>query len=142
MNGIPTYRFSQAAAAIGVTEAALRNWMTRNDLDLFGERPKGGWRSFNRKDVFVLALAAEMVRFGAPVKEAVDAARQGLGMTDLVSLEGMPRWLFCAPDGFGTGWGAWDDEGLAMELTGGPSLLKIAVPICLNNARKRLDAAA
>lgn len=132
------FRFSQAAAAIGVTEAALRNWMTRNNLDLFDARPAGGWRTFSERDIFVLAIAAELIRFNAPVRAAVEAARTGLGDMNFKTLAGMPNHLFAAPNAHG--WDARTDEGLVRATSGSHSILKINVPKCLHAARLRLDA--
>lgn len=134
------YKFGQVAAAIGVSEASLRNWMTRYELDLFGARPRGGWRTFIEKDVYVLALAAELVRFGGTVCEAVGAARQRLGLIDAANFEELPRYIYAAPDG--PGWFTADDEGMVAAKTNSPTIVKIAVPICLSHARRRLQESA
>jgi hypothetical protein len=134
------YKFRQVAAAIGVSEASLRNWMTRYELDLSGSRPKGGWRTFIEKDVYVLALAAELVRFGGTVCEAIGAARQRLGLMDATTFEGLPRFMYAAPDG--AGWFTADDEGIVAAKTKSPTVVKISVPICLSQARRRLQESA
>lgn len=138
MNGSsPTYRFAQAAQAVGVTEAALRNWMTRNKLDLSEGRPERGWRQFSESDVFVLGLAVELVNYGAVVGEAVEAARIGLADTNYATLEGLPRYLYAARSRFG-GWEIGQDNGMVRELSGARSVIEIAVPIVLAGVRRRL----
>jgi len=136
----PSYRFAQVAKAIGVTEPGLRNWMTRNKLDLFEGRPERGWRSFSENDVFVLALAAELVRFGAPVEDAVDAVRGGLAEVNFRTWEGLPTHLYASPCRFG-GWRAYKDEAFATGMSSSGSVLKVPVPIILVAARKTLAGA-
>lgn len=131
------YRFPQAAMGIGLTEPALRNWVGRNDVDLFGERPKGGWRWFSENDVFVLAVAAELVRFGAKVQPAVDAAREGLAFTNFSTWEGLPNHLYAAPEATGR-WVANSNRELVLEVTGALTLVELNVPRILQATRVRL----
>lgn len=136
----PSYRFGQVAAAIGVKEQTLRNWLFRHDdLDLFTARPKGGWRSFEEKDVFILAVAAELIRFGAPVKVAIDAVRQGLGFVDFDQVQTIPRLLYAAPDS--DGWYCDPDENLVRHVAPALTVAKISVLEVLAAARGRLVAA-
>ena len=135
------YRFGQAAIAIGIPEASLRNWMTRNKLDLFDARPDRGWRTFTENDVYILAMARELVKFGVPVKSAVDAVRIGLGGTNFETWDGLPTFLFAAPD-HADEWVCDQDEGLVLTVTGSATVAKVAVPIVLAAARRRLSTAA
>lgn len=131
------YRFGHVAHAIGLGEPALRNWLRRNKIDLFEAQPESGWRIFTENDVFVLALAAELVRFGAPVKEAVDAVRTAMGMVNFKTWDKLPNYIYAAPDQ--VGWYASENEGLVSD-RGGPTLIKVAVPVVMSAARKRLLA--
>jgi hypothetical protein len=134
-----TYRFSQAAAALGMTEAALRNWMTRSKLDLWGTRPSGGWRTFTDEDVIVLAVAACMVRFGAGANAAVDAIRRVI-----VNAEPIPYSIFAAPYPRGSAldgkWRASTDKELVDQMTGGAGVLEIPANRLAAAALKRLAA--
>ena len=129
------YRFGHVAFAVGLGEPALRNWLRRNKIDLFEAQPESGWRVFTENDVFVLALAVELVRFGSPVKDAVDAIRKAMGFVNFKTWEHLPQVIFAAPDG--SGWYAGDNEGL-VHARCGPAYMKIAVPEVMNTARKRL----
>lgn len=66
------YRFKQAASAIGISEPALRAWLTRENLGIWDDRPQRGWRTFTDDDISKLALVAELVSYNAKVKEAFD----------------------------------------------------------------------
>jgi len=131
------YRFGHVAHAIGLGEPALRNWLRRNKIDLFEAQPESGWRIFTENDVFVLALAAELVRFGAPVKEAVDAMRAAMGMVNFKTWDKLPNYIYAAP--VEPGWYASENEGLVADRSG-PTLVKVAVPVVMSAARKRLLA--
>lgn len=135
--GCAMYRFGQVARAVGVGEPTLRNWLQRNEIDLFEPRPETGWLSFTENDVFVLAVAAELIRLGAKVKPAVDAVRVGLAGVNFKTWEGRPDYLFAAPGE--NGWYASEDENMTATLCG-PSLVKIAVPVVMAAARRRLLA--
>ena len=118
------YRFGQAAAAIGITEAALRNWMTRNTIDLWGERPAAGWRTFTKRDVLVLALANEMVRYGAKVDHAVRAVQFAMADAPGADPYRLPAELYAValPDGT---WDLRGDEGAALAVAARPTLIKL-----------------
>ena len=134
---VAMYRFGHVAHAIGLGEPALRNWLRRNKIDLFEPQPESGWRIFTENDVLVLALAAELVRFGAPVKEAVDAMRSAMGMVNFKTWDKLPNYIYAAPDELG--WYASENEALVAD-RGGPTLVKVAAPIVMSAARKRLLA--
>lgn len=70
------FRFGQASQAIGISEGALRNWIARDQLDLWEDREGAGWRSFTEEQIYHLALVAVLVRFGAKVTEAHKAVTQ------------------------------------------------------------------
>ncbi|GLT00116.1 hypothetical protein GCM10007897_15000 [Sphingobium jiangsuense] len=113
------YRFSQAAEIIGISRAALRNWMTRNQLDLFDERPANGWRSFSENDVMILALAAKLVAFGASVDDAVMAAK---GV--LTNMGGHPMYYWAAPSRFG-GWIISDEDAVVQDAAIGGAVIRV-----------------
>ncbi len=138
-----SYRFGQAAKAIGVTEAALRNWMTRNQLDLFDERPANGWRSFSENDVMVLALAAKLVAFGASVDDAVRATTDALANVNFRNMDGLPYYYWAAPSRLG-GWFLCDKEELVLSeaVDGGDAAVRIAPIRVLSAALKRLRGEA
>ena len=146
MNGSApkTYRFGQVAAAAGVSDSTLRNWLFRAEtrgkkLDLFTDRPAaGGWRSFDERDVWVFALAAEFMRHGAVIEEAVDAARQGMGLYSPDDLSNVPSYLYAAPDSLG--WVILEDEGMVRDISGHLTVLKIAFREVLATASSRLRA--
>lgn len=137
----PIYRFGVVAAAIGVNEQTLRNWLFRaKDLDLFTERPQGGWRSFDERDVWVLAIVVELMRFGATINEAVDAARQAMDIRrNGRTLEGVPHSLFAAPAP--DGWFVGEDKSLVLHHGGGGAVLEIPMRGVLSAAVQRLDLA-
>lgn len=136
---IPTYRFGAVATAIGVNDQTLRNWLFRGkDLDLFTERPPGGWRAFEERDVWVLAMVVEFMRFGSTINEAVDAARQAMGLSNPRTLEGVPLYLYSAPRP--DGWVVNEDKGLVLEVSGCPSVLEIPMQQVLSSAVMRLTA--
>lgn len=133
-----TYRFGQAAAAIGVKEQTLRNWLFRHgDFDLFNERPEGGWRAFTEADVIVLAVTAELIRVSnATVSQAISAVRLALGEMDFLTNAGMPNVIHFAPNGLR--WFADENEKLVREVTGSPTVVSLAVPIVIRSAVGRL----
>jgi hypothetical protein len=134
----PTYRFGTVAAAIGVNDQTLRNWLFRNkDLDLFTKRPPGGWRWFDERDVWVLSLVVEFMRFGATIAEAVDASRQAMDIRrNARSPETLPDTLYAAPSGYG--WEIDEDKSLAIDRSGSPSVLEIPMRTVLSRAVRRL----
>lgn len=81
------------------------------------------------------------MRHGAPVKQAVEAVRNGLSDVNFETFAGLPAHLYAAETQFG-GWEALADEGLLSGMAVSPTILKIALPIVFNNARRRLEAAA
>lgn len=139
---LPTYRFGAVAAAIGVNDQTLRNWLFRNkNLDLFTKRPLGGWRSFDERDVWVLALVVELMRFGATINEAVDASRQAMDIRrDARSPETLPRALYAAPSP--NGWEIDEDKGLILHRSGSRSVLEIPMRSVLSEAARRLCVAS
>ena len=147
MGNEPTYRFGAAAAAIGISEQALRNWLTRNEVDLFEKRPGGGWRSFSESDIFVLSVTAELVKFGCPVDDAVRIARECLGSMNFATLTDMPQHIWAAPMPESSArqklrWEGATDYGLLWayrEREPLPGAVQITVPVCLAEARKRLE---
>lgn len=132
------FRFGQAAEAIGVKEAALRNWLSRNNVDLWGERPDGGWRTFTARDVLILSLAAELVSFGAKVDDAVFAVQAAVADAPGADPFELPATLYGARSVFG-GWELHADKGMAKSLAGNRSVLELpALYICAQaNAKMR-----
>jgi len=139
-NIIPHYRFGAVAAAIAVNEQTLRNWLYRGkDLDLFTDRQPGGWRSFEERDVWVLALVVEFMRYGANINEAVDAARQAMHVgRNARTLEGVPGHLYAAPHP--DGWVVNEDKNLVLTTSGSRSALEIPMRQVLFDAVRRLSA--
>lgn len=131
------YRFGQVASAIGVTEAALRNWLTRNNVALWSERPEGGWRSFALRDVYVLALSAELVGYGAKVDDAVNAVQSALAEVLGHEPDKLPSYLYAVRTQFG--WELLADEGMALHLGGDRSVIKLAPLVIMQHARQRLE---
>lgn len=131
------YRFGQVAHAVGLGEPALRNWLRRNKVDLYQEQPVSGWRVFVEKDVLVLALAVQLVRFGSPVKAAVEAVQNGLFEWDFETWENLPEWLYFAPSPYDETWEAASDEKQLSSLFG-PVYVKVHVPLVLREAHRRL----
>lgn len=136
----PRYRFGAVATAIGVNDQTLRNWLFRGkNLDLFTDRPAGGWRSFEENDVWVLALVVEFMRFGATINEAADAARQAMDVSrNARTLEGVPRCLYAAPHP--DGWIIDEDKSLVVANSGCPSVLEIPMQLVLSMAVGRLGS--
>lgn len=67
-------RFSTAAAAIGLTPKAFRNWLQRYDLHLLSDYKTRGWTDFQLGDVSILAITRELVRWGVGVEAANEIA--------------------------------------------------------------------
>lgn len=138
-NDLPSYRFGSVAKAIGVPEQTLRNWLFRGkDLDLFTERPAGGWRAFEERDIWVFALMVEFMRFGSTVNAAVDAARQALDIRrNPRTLEGVPHHLYAAPHP--DGWEVSEDKEMVVRVSGCPSVLEIPMQQVLADTARRLE---
>lgn len=138
MNG-KTHRFAAAALAIGISEAALRNWLTRNKVDLHDARPEGGWRGFTEADIIVLAVASHLVGFGMPVATAIDGVRTRLGFANLETYENLPEVLYASRH-----WGSWvieTDFGiLGMHYRPGipASFIQVNIRRCIADTRHRL----
>lgn len=66
------FPFGTACMAIDVTPEKLRNWLTRKQVELMGERTEGGHRRFSLADIAVLSIVAELVAFGVPPKQAFE----------------------------------------------------------------------
>lgn len=136
------YRLGDAAEAIGGgpgAEQRIKNWLHRyKDLDLHGARPeKGGWRRFTEADIFVLALAAQLIKFGCPIPVAFREARTTLGSADLETLKDLPDEVFAAETD--EGWVIEKDEKLLWAIGArGPTILKINVPMLFAPVRTRL----
>ena len=91
----PVLRFSDVAFCIDATPNALRNWLQREQVDLFSEAPAdGGWRRFPMIDVATLALVRHLVAFGFNVETASSAAN-----TILLKMMG-EKWLKYEPETF------------------------------------------
>jgi len=138
------YRAPKVAVAIGVTPAAFRNWL-RTDrhgggIDLFEQAPDGGWRSFSENDVFVLATAAQLVKFGCPVPRAIQLVRECLGQTNFTTWEGLPAAIYATIDPAG-GWVADPNEGMlgmGFRNRTAEAVIKIKPAILFANVRYRL----
>jgi hypothetical protein len=131
------YRFGLAAAAIGMSEAALRNWMTRNKIDLWEQRPEGGWRQFSLRDVFVLSLVAELVSYGARVDQGVAAVQAALAEVPENEPINLPNPLYGSRTRFGD-WELHGDPAMALHLNGGRCILKIFPMQVMSEANNRL----
>lgn len=91
----PVARFSDVAFAIDATPKALRNWLQRDQVDLFSEAPEGGgWRKYPLIDVAILALVRQLVTFGINVETA-----SSLANTILLKMQGRD-WLEREPGSF------------------------------------------
>jgi hypothetical protein len=133
------YRFGQAAAALGVPEQRLRNWLHRHkEIDLFGSRPQGGWRSFTEEDLFVLAVAARLFAYGCPFVTAVNEVRCALDAKWLVEPAKAPPFLFAAETA--SGWCATTDENLLWAYNGRhlTDLVRISLPQLFAEVRRRV----
>lgn len=65
----PRFAVGEVQDKLGVPAATLRNWLTRQQLDLGAnrDRSKGTWREFSIRDVLVIATAFQLSRIGVPV---------------------------------------------------------------------------
>lgn len=136
------YRRRQAAYGAGLTAKSLHNWTTLYDLDLFEARPDRGWRTFSENDVFIMAIAAQLVRYGCHVKTAVQGVRTALGMVDFKTFNNLPTYLYAAE--LNGQWLIDSDEGLiSMPFANGapPALVRVFVTRCIADARRRLATA-
>ena len=132
------YRFSQVASAIGITEAALRSWLTRHRIDVGTNRPEGGWRSFDSEDVYKLAVVAEMLKFGLTVTEAYQALTKCLEDTAHGTVSGLPDFLYARPDK--DGWRLLDKPMLPVGEGNPRSLLLLLPQRIANEASMKLEA--
>ena len=135
------YRFKQAAYAIGISEAALRGWLTREELGIWGERPKGGWRQFDEETVYRLAIVAELVSYGVKIMNAYEALELVLVEVPGMSVTELPDLLYARRDE-----GYWSLHLKPILPTGGAgeirarSLLTILPQRIINETRVRLEA--
>lgn len=91
----PTLRFSDVAFGIEAPPKTLRNWLQREQVDLFSDAPlSGGWRRFPLIDVAILALVRRLVTFGINVETA-----SALAHTILIKMQG-DTWLELSPNQF------------------------------------------
>ena len=74
----PTIRFSHAVYALGVTQKTLRNWLSREQVELDADAE--GWRSFSVLDLAKLTITNELVRYGIGVSAANMAANDAVNM--------------------------------------------------------------
>ena len=130
------YRFKQAAYAIGITEAALRNWLTREKLGIWGERPEGGWRTFDETAIFKLAIVAELVSFGIKVMDAYQALELVLVEIPGMSVTDLPDFLYARRDD--DFWTLHAKPKLPAIEGRARSLLVILPQRIINDARRRL----
>ncbi|OYZ14332.1 MAG: hypothetical protein B7Y35_11225 [Sphingomonadales bacterium 28-64-96] len=68
----PQFAFGTACMAIGISPEQLRNWLTRKQVEVMGERTEGGHRRFSLADICVLSIVAELVQYGIGVKQAFE----------------------------------------------------------------------
>lgn len=135
------FRRSEAARGAGLTPSAFDGWLNRYDFDLFNIRPSGGWRSFTEEDIFILAVAARLVRFGCPVQTAIDGVHDALfdavheGKLDYSK---MPTYLYAAEQD-GT-WSVHPDRNFAAFSAGErpEAVIEIALILCLDRVQTRL----
>lgn len=140
------YRAGKVATAIGITPMAFRNWL-RTDrhgggIDLFEQAPDGGWRSFSENDVFVLATAAQLVKFGCPVPRAIQLVRECLGATKFATWEGLPGTIYATIDPDGR-WIADPNEamlGMGFRNRIAETVIHIRPAVLFANVRRRLTA--
>jgi len=110
----PVLRFSDVAFGIDATPKALRNWLQREQVDLFSEVPAaGGWRRFPMIDVAILAIVRHLVAFGFNVETASSAAN-----TILLRMMG-EKWLNYEPDTFLM---FWVNRGVLLTPNGQPAV--------------------
>lgn len=135
------YRFGQVAAAIGMNEGQFRNWLTRDRIVLSGHRTSGGWRTFTERDVMVLALAAELVRFGARVFEAVKAVSSAVDNGGLMAMAAPYAQWWAAPDLKG-GWLLDESAPFVFVHSGGSTMLCVPTGDVLEAVMLRLRGKA
>jgi len=65
----PRFPLSAITAGLGIPEVTVRNWLTRNQIDLGASegRQRGKWRLFSIRDVLVIATCYHLSRLGVPV---------------------------------------------------------------------------
>ncbi|NYZ14228.1 hypothetical protein HL658_16855 [Azospirillum sp. RWY-5-1] len=65
----PRFTLAAITAGLGIPEATVRNWLTRNQIDLGASegRQRGKWRLFSTRDVLVIATCYHLSRLGVPV---------------------------------------------------------------------------
>lgn len=69
----PRFKFGQAAFGAGITAKTLRNWLQRGQIELFNARSEDDAHfAFSLGDLAILAVVAELVRYGMPVRTAFD----------------------------------------------------------------------
>ncbi|OHT22180.1 hypothetical protein [Edaphosphingomonas haloaromaticamans] len=105
-------RFSDAAKAIETTPKALRNWIARRQVVLYGQEDTRVWHDFSLADVASLAITRRLVDFGLKVEEANVLARRILS-----TLQG-PQ--FAHAEDFEKLMGFWEERRVAVchELEG------------------------
>ena len=80
----PRFKFGQAAYGAGITAKTLRNWLQRGQIELFNARGEDDAHfAFSLADLVILAVVAELVRYGMPVRDAfdgIDRIRREIGL--------------------------------------------------------------
>jgi len=149
----PRFKFGQAAFGAGITAKTLRNWLQRDQIELFNARSEDDAHFvFSLGDLAILAVVAELVRFGMPVRTAFDEIgeiRRHILMlstfknTPLGALAAalMPISLFVTNDG-----GQWEVQTLHNDREPEPddgrkfaSVLLVRVPLCFAEVLDRVQ---
>lgn len=65
----PRFPLAAITSGLGIPEATVRNWLTRNQIDIGAAEghEKGKWRLFSIHDVLVIATCFHLSRLGVPV---------------------------------------------------------------------------
>lgn len=65
----PRFTLAAITTGLGIPEVTIRNWLTRNQIDLGASegRQKGKWRLFSIRDVLVIATCYHLSKLGVPV---------------------------------------------------------------------------
>lgn len=88
----PRFTLATITAGLGIPEMTVRNWLTRNQIDLGASegRQRGKWRQFSVRDVLVIATCYHLSRLGVPVSVF------SMVYSEVIELA---RMYFCGPVG-------------------------------------------
>jgi hypothetical protein len=72
----PRFNLGAITGSLGIPEAKIRNWLTRDQLPLSAKdgHQKGKWRLFSNRDAIVIAVAHHLSLLGVPMAPCTEVS--------------------------------------------------------------------